>query len=205
MVLNRGWSRLLALVCLAFAAGLARAEDIQGVQLHWDNDVWAKGGADRWHTNRMRLSKHVHAARRRARHGRPAGISNCSGVSACRSRTPNCGAGATQTHGTGLCRASCTRRPCEGLSSPAVSLAVTAPGRATAPSHFTGTGTPEQPPSGSTEAARCAAPDKTIHAPAAPRHRGTRCIRPAAPATRCHPHAPRSAHPQPAGRSWSRP
>ncbi len=32
------------------------AEDIQGVQLHWDNDVWAQGGADRWYTNGLRLS-----------------------------------------------------------------------------------------------------------------------------------------------------
>ena len=35
---------------------VAMADDIQGVQLHWDNDVWATGGADRWYTNGLRLS-----------------------------------------------------------------------------------------------------------------------------------------------------
>ncbi len=47
-----------ACACLwaALIAPAAANDDIQGVQLHWDNDVWASGGADRWYTNGLRVS-----------------------------------------------------------------------------------------------------------------------------------------------------
>ena len=45
------------LVCLLAAASpcLAADDDVAGWQLHWDNDVWAKGSTDRWYTNGIRL------------------------------------------------------------------------------------------------------------------------------------------------------
>jgi len=63
---------MAAALCIRMAtAGLVWAgltvtalasDDIQGVQRHWGNDVWARGGADRWYTNGLRLSWSWNAA-----------------------------------------------------------------------------------------------------------------------------------------------
>ena len=51
---------IAAAAAILCASALPNAEaaldDIQGIQLHWDNDVWAPGGADRWYTNGLRVS-----------------------------------------------------------------------------------------------------------------------------------------------------
>jgi lipid A 3-O-deacylase len=47
---------VVALALLAAQPCLADGDDVQGYQLNWDNDLWARGRTDRWYTNGVRFS-----------------------------------------------------------------------------------------------------------------------------------------------------
>ena len=47
---------IAAALALLLCTQSAQADDVEGWQVHWDNDVWAKGKTDRWYTNGLRVS-----------------------------------------------------------------------------------------------------------------------------------------------------
>lgn len=49
--------RLMLIIAFLFFSPVARAGDkIDGLQVAWDNDLWAKGKTDRWYTNGIRFT-----------------------------------------------------------------------------------------------------------------------------------------------------
>lgn len=47
---------LLTIGVLACAASAFASDDLKGLQLSWDNDLWGKGRTDRWYTNGLRIT-----------------------------------------------------------------------------------------------------------------------------------------------------
>lgn len=48
--------RKLAMFIMCISPAVYAGGDIDGVQVAWDNDLWAKGKTDRWYTNGIRLT-----------------------------------------------------------------------------------------------------------------------------------------------------